>query len=114
MAAASRAIDLGTLRKNRDVVAAVALARRDEADAAVLMVVVVPADESRNPAARVDDVDSLLRGALESLPRAAVIDVCALYLRENDVTGMSVLPPSRSELGGVRRQCTYYLALKRS
>jgi hypothetical protein len=38
------AVDLGTVRQDRRVVTCVALARRDEADAAVLVVVVVPAE----------------------------------------------------------------------
>ena len=51
--AASRAVDLGAVREDRDVVATVALARRDEADAAVLVVVVVPVSCSPVPRSHV-------------------------------------------------------------
>ena len=41
-----------TVREDRDVVAGVARGRRDEADAAVLVLVVVPGDEPRDPRPR--------------------------------------------------------------
>ena len=67
MAAAGRAIDLGALREDRDVVAGVPLARRDEADAAVLVVVVVPTDEARDPATGVLDEGERLVGIARSI-----------------------------------------------
>ena len=48
-------VDLVSLGEERGLAAVVALARRHEADAAVLMVVVVPGDEVGDPATRVLD-----------------------------------------------------------
>ncbi len=76
------AVDLGAVREGLGVVTRVALARRNEADAAVLVVVVVPADERGEGERLVGVTGPVLEGATPPAAGRQLKSIGAVVIRE--------------------------------